>query len=403
LRVLTIIGKKNSRNLLQRIEEKLVEIMEGTTKILIPEKSLDEKVPPKEPAFFNPAAKLNRDFSILAYSTFWENFDKPKIFLDGLAGLGARSLRVANEIPDVETVVANDINSEGLNIALDSMKLNKISKLDISEKEICQFFGSYSKKGKRGSIVDVDPFGSPTKYFDCAIRATMHGGMLSVTATDLQVLHGLSKRSCQRKYHGVPIKTEYSNEIAIRLILGCLEYVAGRLDIQIIPQFVQHDMHYYRAYVKILNRPGQKEQLGYIIHCKSCGRRKASMKKPDICKICDCNLDVAGPLWIGQLFEKEFVMKMNEMVPKLTVDKRCEKILEKCILESEMPPIGPFEHAPYYTLDEVASKMQKAPLKMKNMIKKLQDAGYLATPTSLNPTGFRTDCTIDKIIKLFKN
>ncbi|HIC83665.1 MAG TPA: hypothetical protein EYO99_04810, partial [Candidatus Marinimicrobia bacterium] len=25
-------------------------------------------------------------------------------------------------------------------------------------------------------IVDVDPFGSPTKYFDCAIRATMHGG-----------------------------------------------------------------------------------------------------------------------------------------------------------------------------------------------------------------------------------
>ena len=36
-------------------------------------------------------------------------------------------------------------------------------------------------------------------------------------------------------------KTEYSNEIAIRLILGCLEYVAGRLEIQIIPQFVQHD------------------------------------------------------------------------------------------------------------------------------------------------------------------
>jgi tRNA (guanine26-N2/guanine27-N2)-dimethyltransferase len=393
LAVLTVIGKKNSRDLLQRIEEKLVEITEGTTKILVPEKSLDEKVPPKEPAFFNPAAKLNRDFSILAYSAFWENFDKPKIFLDGLAGLGARSLRVANEIPDVEAVVANDINSEGLNIALDSMKLNEISNLDISEKEICQFFGLYSKKGKRGSIVDVDPFGSPTKYFDCAIRATMHGGMLSVTATDLQVLHGLSKRSCQRKYYGVPIKTEYSNEIAIRLILGCLEYVAGRLDIQIIPQFVQHDMHYYRAYLKILNKPGQKEQLGYIIHCKSCGRRKASIKNPDICKICDCKLDVAGPLWVGQLFEKEFVMKMNEIVPKLAVDKRCEKILEKCILESEMP-------STYFTLDEIASKMQKAPLKMKNMIKKLQDAGFLASPTSLNPTGFRTDCTIDKIVKI---
>ena len=159
-------------------------------------------------------------------------------------------------------------------------------------------------------------------------------------------------------------------------------------------------MHYYRAYLKILNKPEQKEQLGYIIHCKSCGRRKAGMKNPDICEVCDCNLDVAGPLWVGQLFEKEFVMKMNEMVPKLAVDKRCEKILEKCILESEMPPIGPFEYAPYYTLDEIASKMQKAPLKMKNMIKKLQDDGFVASPTSLNPTGFRTDCRVDEILKL---
>ena len=394
LGVLTIIGKKNSRNLLQRIEEKLVEITEGATKILVPEKSLNEKVPPKEPAFFNPAAKLNRDFSILAYSTFWENFDKPKIFLDGLAGLGARSLRVANEISNVEKVVANDVNSEALNIAQNSVKLNEISNFETSEDEVCHFFSSYSKKGKRGSIVDVDPFGSPTKYFDCAIRATMHGGMLSVTATDLQVLHGLSKRSCQRKYHGIPIKTEYSNEIAIRLVLGCLEFVAGRLGVQIIPQFVQHDMHYYRTYLKILNKPEQKEQLGYIIHCKSCGSRESVMKQEETCKICNSKLDVAGPLWVGQLFEKEFTMKMNEIVPKLAVDNRCQKILEKCILESEMP-------STYYTLDEIASKMQKSPLKMKNAIKKLQDAGFVASPTSLNPTGFRTDCSIDEILKLF--
>ena len=62
-------------------------------------------------------------------------------------------------------------------------------------------------------------------------------------------------------------------------------------------------------------------------------------------------------------------------------------------LESEMP-------ATYYTLDEIASKMQKSPLKMKNAIKKLQDAGFMASPTSLNPTGFRTDCRIDEILKL---
>ena len=214
-------------------EEKIIEIMEGTTKILVTEKSIKEKVPPKEPVFFNPVAKLNRDFSILVYSAFWKNFDKPKIFLDGLTGVGARSLRVANEIPNVEKVIANDVNSKALTITQNSAKLNKISNLKVSENEACRFFSLFSKKGDRGSIVDIDPFGSPTKYFDCAIRATMHSGLLSITATDLQVLHGLAKKACQRKYYGVPIKTEYSNEIAIRLILGCLNLVAGRLNIQI--------------------------------------------------------------------------------------------------------------------------------------------------------------------------
>ena len=63
---------------MQRIQDNFIEINEGTTKILVPEKSIKERVPPKEPAFFNPVAKLNRDFSILAYSAFWKDFDKPK-------------------------------------------------------------------------------------------------------------------------------------------------------------------------------------------------------------------------------------------------------------------------------------------------------------------------------------
>ena len=40
---------------------------------------MTEKVPPKKPAFFNPKAKLNRDFSIIAYAGFLKNFEGPKI------------------------------------------------------------------------------------------------------------------------------------------------------------------------------------------------------------------------------------------------------------------------------------------------------------------------------------
>jgi len=213
---------------------------------------------------------------------------------------------------------------------------------------VCRFLSSFSKKGKRGTIVDIDPFGSPAKYIDCGIRATMHGGLLSTTATDLQVLHGLFKGACKRRYGGLPQKTEYSNEIAIRLILGCIRIIAARLHIEMIPLFVESDLHYYRTYVRILNRPDQSENIGYILHCKKCNNRRLIKEQKNSCDICDSKIDLAGPLWIGQLFDKEYVKSMLKETPHFLVDKNCEKILQKCIQESELP-------GTYFTLDEIAS------------------------------------------------
>ena len=367
---------------------------EGKTKFLVPSGSINEKVPPKEPAFFNPRAKLNRDFSIIAYSAFLKNFDGPKIFLEGLSGIGARGLRVANEVSNVDQVIVNDLNPNALELAQKSASLNDLKNFQTSENEVCRFFSKFSKKGERGTIVDIDPFGSPAKYIDCGIRATMHGGILSTTATDLQVLHGLFKDACKRRYGGVPVKTEYANEIALRLILGCIRAIAARLDIEIIPLFVESDMHYYRTYVRILNRPDQNENIGYILHCKTCGNRKAIIEQEKNCDICNGVVELAGPLWIGSLYEKKFLESMKNETSNFVVDKNCDKVISKCIQESEMP-------ATYFTLDEIASKMKVSPHKLENAISKLESNGFEASPTSLNPTGFRTNARIDKIIEIF--
>ena len=85
----------------------IVEIIEGKTKFLVPFGAINEIVPPKDPAFFNPKAKLNRDFSIIAYSAFLKNWEGPKIFLEGLCGIGARGLRVANELSSIENVIVD--------------------------------------------------------------------------------------------------------------------------------------------------------------------------------------------------------------------------------------------------------------------------------------------------------
>jgi len=388
--------QKDLEFLLQTSFNEITQIIEGTTKLLVPIGSLNDKIPPKEPAFFNPKAKLNRDFSVIAYSSFLKNFVGQKIFLDGMSGLGARGLRVAKEISSIDKVVINDLNPKSLELVKKSAMLNDLHDVEISENEVCRFLSSYSRKGKRGTIVDIDPFGSPSKYIDCAIRATMHGGLLSTTATDLQVLHGLFQKACKRRYYGVPIKTEYANEIAIRLILGCINLVASRLDIQIIPLFADNAMHYYRTYVMILNRPNNDENMGYILHCQHCGHRILNKTQHQVCEICESKIDVAGPLWKGQLFDKEFVKTMLEEISHFHVDKKCNKVLEKCLQESQMP-------GTYFTLDEIASKAKVAPMNMKTLLKKLQEDGFLASPTSLNPTGFRTNTKIDKITEIFEN
>ena len=371
------------------------EIIEGSTRLLVPKKSITEKVPPKKPAFFNPKAKLNRDFSMVVYAAFMKNFQGPKIFLDGLSGIGARGLRVANEI-GAENVVINDLNPDALKIARYSASLNDLDNVEFSEKEVCRFLSDYSEKGKRGSMVDVDPFGSPAAFFDCGIRATMHGGIFSSAATDLQVLNGLFEPACKRRYGGTTVRTEYGNEMAIRLVLGCLRTVTARLGVKIIPMFVESDMHYYRTYVQVLNRPDQEENMGYILHCKNCGHRKTTTEMELECGLCNSKISAAGPLWIGKIFEREFIQNMLLEIPNLETDKVCEKTLEKCLKESEMP-------GTYFTLDEIASKIKSSPPKLENLITGLQKKNFTASVTSFSPTGFRTNAKIDEVKEMFQS
>jgi len=375
------------------LDSDFVEMIEGITKLLVPKDSLTEKSPPRDPAFFNPRASISRDFSIIAYSTFLKNFKGPKIFLDSLAGIGARSIRVANELDQIDRVFVNDINPKALEIAKEIAKLNNVTKCDFSENEACRFLSLHSKREHRGAIVDIDPFGSPSRYLDCGIRATSHGGLLSVTATDLTVLHGIFPEACKRKYYGIPLRTEYGNEIALRLIIGCINLVAGRLDVKIVPLFVQNNMHYYKAYVKVLVRTSGDENMGYVLHCKNCGNREVLKELDQTCKVCNARAGIGGPLWINDLFDKDFVRDMLNEEENFQVDKSCRKTLEKCQNEIGMPPL-------FFTIDEIAHRKRAAPNSLSKTIEKIQKVGFRASPTSFNPSAFKTDAKIDDILSI---
>ena len=85
---------------------------------------------------------------------------------------------------------------------------------------------------------------------------------------------------------------------------------------------------------------------------------------------------------------------LETQIQKFVLEKKCEKILDKSILESKLPPT-------YFTLDEIASMMKTAPLKLEKMVEKIKEIGYNASVTSLNPNGFRANCSVKEIKQFF--
>jgi tRNA (guanine26-N2/guanine27-N2)-dimethyltransferase len=386
--------------------EETGKIIEGSTKLLVPALCLVSRVPPRRPAFFNRSAKLSRDISILLYSSFLHGMGKnKKIFADPLSGVGARALRVAVEVAEIDEVYINDVNPLAIEFSKKTALLNCVEgKCNFSINEACKFLLSTDE---RFTIVDLDPFGSPAPYIDCAVRSVINLGLLSVTATDTAVLCGIFSDVCFRKYYSRPIRCHYGNEIAIRILLSLVSLTASRLGLSIEPLFAHSYSQYIRVYVRLklssaeANRVRQK--LGFIRHCYNCGNRTIAKEyeKVDVCDLCGKMLKVAGQLWISKLFNKTLVEKMDasnlkkihsSIEDNVIVDG---SILRTCLEENDDIPY-------YFITDEIAAKLKTSPYSVEQTIERLSEVGYRASRTILNTRGFKTDAKIEDILNLLR-
>ena len=356
-------------------------ITEGRTRLIVPAASLGAGHPPFEPAFFNPRARFNRDVSVAAYSAMLARLRGPPDMLDCMAGTGARGLRAANEA-GLE-VTLNDWNPAARDLAERSARLNGLD-VEVAGRDACALCSDRSGAGRRAGIVDLDPFGTPAPFVDCALRAVRHGGMLSLTATDLRVLNGRFRGACGRRYGGVSLRVSYANELGIRLVIGCARHAAARLGLSVSPLLVESDLHYYRAYLAVRRRPDTAANTGHIAHCRSCGHRAAS-GPCSACAACGGPVELAGPLWTGGLFDGEFAEAARAAAPE-----GCAALLGRAAGEAGLPPC-------YHTVDEVSARTSRQPVRPDGAVDALRAAGFAASRTSLDPTGFRTDATAPQI------
>ena len=443
----------------------LITIVEGTTKILVPSMSLQSSVATKrEPVFFNPAAELNRDISIVAYDSFLSNSSfgcngkmhssknnrDNVVMADSLCGTGARGLRVAVESSEVDQVYFNDANPLAIDVARKSSAVNHVEdKCHFSVSKACRFllkgtnerhssspdtFGEektarLGKTGERFTIVDLDPFGSPAAYVDCVIRSVEQGGLVSITATDTAVLRGKYPDVCLRKYYGLPLNNSYSNELALRLLLSLVALTSSRLGIYIYPLFAHTNLHYLRVYVKVIESSKLANSvfgnIGYVQHCFHCGNRIVSddQSRAEKCTFCSTAFKTAGWLWTGRMYDKNFI---HEMMVKTSQRQGSNGSYElNCSSEEDITPstgankiqnrkmknlqrlfstcIREHDDIPYYfTSDEVASRLKIGPPSLATIVESLSKAGFRTSQTGLNSTAFKTTANINEIISLFR-
>jgi tRNA (guanine26-N2/guanine27-N2)-dimethyltransferase len=367
---------------------KLTKIKEGTTAFFVPQKTLSHTKGPgtsKTSVFFNPVMEFSRDVSVLVLREFVRK-RKLKI-LDGLAATGARGVRIANEVDGNFQVILNDHNPKAVETIEKNLDQNALENCRVENKKMNTLTSE-----EDFDCIDIDPYGSPVQFIDASLQALRKSGMLAVTATDTAPLCGSSPKACLRRYDARSIKTSYCKETGARILVGYCVRLAAKYEIALTPLLSFFADHYIRIHFT-LDKGARKtdnilRNVGYVTYDSKTGVRRKVIGFPRELG----NVQIAGPLWIGDLHDRAFVERMK-LDGSLGTLKRLSKYRDLWIEEAKMPPF-------FYDQNEIASLTKTQPFPLTDIIQRLEEQGFLASKTHFSPTGFKTDANINEISDL---
>ncbi|MEJ5293085.1 MAG: tRNA (guanine(10)-N(2))-dimethyltransferase [Candidatus Methanosuratincola sp.] len=382
--------------------------VEGKTELEIPDPSSytfqGKYAPFRAPVFYNPLMEFSRDIAVAVLSVFAEAKGRPVAVCDPLAGIGARGIRYAKEVRSVGRVVMGDLNAESIPLIINNAKRNGIEdRVDVTNKDANLLLAEYSEPGERFDFIDIDPFGTPMPFLDSSIRALKNGGLLAVTATDTAPLCGVHPKSCVRKYSSIPLRNEFCHETGLRILVGSVAREAAKYDFGALPVLSYSVDHYFRSYFRLSLGARRADSavgnLGYLLYCSSCLWRVTIAFDEDFptsCEGCGSPVRRAGPLWIGDLSDQDFLKTVSSFDSSyMRTNKRMSKLFKKLSGEVGMP-VG------FYVLDVVSKRLGMGAPSLERVIKWLTSAGYPAHPTHFHPKGIKTDAppyVVEDVIK----
>ena len=378
-------------------EYKIKRIEEGLTKIEFPE---FEKVSSEAPVFYNPHMELNRDLSILAIQVFQKEEDREINICDLFGGSGIRGIRYKNEISGVDNVAINDISELANEYEKHNIELNDLENIEVYQHDASMFL-----RMKRGEfdVIDIDPFGTPSPFLDSAGYCARRNSLLCVTATDTSALCGTYKEPCIRKYNAKPYKSEYCHENGIRILAGFVALTLAKYSKCIDIKMSHSTEHYMRLYIKIEKGSKKSDEslknMGYISHCSNCLHRQTSYGLAsaieETCPVCGEKLIHAGPLWLGNIQNREFIQKMIDETEhkKINTEKEALKLLNSCLNEATAP-------ATFFDVHSICKSLKISAPKLDLIFEEIQNNGFIAIKTHYNPLGIKTDANIEEIKRI---
>lgn len=359
--------------------------------------------------------EFSRDLSILVVEQFLkENQTKSgaKIrLLDGLAGTGARGVRICHETKvnnESYDMTINDHNPLAHKLISNNIELNKITNAIALKNDL----NSISGKNKF-DYIDIDPFGSPVEFLDAGARMLRNHGILAVTATDTATLFGSYPKTCLRRYDAISFRTPFGHELGLRILIGSCVRIAAKYNLALYPLLVHATDYYYRLYHYGVKGRGKADEclgnLGYIQKIRNSNNFKIISRKnlfskaisetsnlPDLRQNTKGDLKLAGPLWIGSLYDPELVNTLKIGNHKFGTKEQLKKMLSLWSEEAQAPP-------GFYDANLLASELKISTPPLSKIMASLIEHGHQASRTHFNPNAFKTDSNFEDVVEIFKN
>ncbi|MFX0090161.1 MAG: tRNA (guanine(10)-N(2))-dimethyltransferase [Candidatus Hodarchaeota archaeon] len=390
----------------------LKQLVEGKATIDVPDldriPGLDTVPRKKQPVFYNPIQILNRDFSVLLLATL--NFDSSDLSIcEPMCGTGIRGIRYALEITSGIAVLMNDLNPLATRLTNHNVLKNSqaIKKQGCDTKvltgDAIWLLIKQRKEEQYFDVIDIDPFGSPARYFSSSVLALKRDGILCFTATDMPVLTGIYPAKAYKRYGITNIyRTPFCHEVALRILIASIQREALRYSIRLMPILSFSADHYVRIFLRG-SRIASDEILrntGYIGICRNCKKHHVvPMNFNDNRCDCDSIIPLIGPLWVGLLHENDLIEAMQKRIVEvagLRTHKRITRFLNLFKEENTVP-------LPYhYDIHKISKQLSLMPPGTEQLREKLVQRGEIAAKTHFSGIGLKTTMPINELLDLIQ-